>query len=97
MPLESHTDIPTLKFRILVVDDYANAAESLMMLLQMEGHEVETAACGPKAIEQVQALHPQVVLLDIGLPALNGYEVVKRLGEAPESRGVILIALTGLE
>ena len=87
--------LPMSKLRILVVDDYADAAESLTMLLQAEGHEVETADCGMKAIEQAQVFHPQVVLLDIGLPDLDGYEVAKRLRALPETRDAILIALTG--
>ena len=87
--------IPMSKFRILVVDDYADAAESLAMLLQAEGHEVQTADCGMKAIEQAQVFNPQIVLLDIGLPDLDGYEVAKRLRMLPGSRDAILIALTG--
>jgi signal transduction histidine kinase len=87
--------LPISKFRILVVDDYADAAESLTMLLQAEGHEVEMADCGMKAIERAQVFHPQVVLLDIGLPDLDGYEVAKRLRALPESRDAFLIALTG--
>jgi PAS domain S-box-containing protein len=81
--------------RILVVDDYVDAAESLAMLLQAEGHEVETVHYGLKAIEQAQRFRPQVVLLDIGLPDLDGYEVAKRLRALPETRDTILIALTG--
>ncbi|MGJ0492073.1 ATP-binding protein [Methylobacter sp.] len=81
--------------RILVVDDYADAAESLTMLLQAEGHEVETADCGIRAIEQARAFRPQVVLLDIGLPDLDGYEVARRLRTLPETRDAVLIALTG--
>ena len=87
--------LPMSKFRILVVDDYADAAESLMILLQVEGHEVEMADCGMKAIEKAQVFQPQVVLLDIGLPDLDGYEVAKRLRALPETRDAILIALTG--
>ena len=83
------------KLRILVVDDYADAAESLAMLLQAEGQEVEIADCGTKAIEKAQVFLPQVVLLDIGLPDLDGYEVAKRLRKLPETRDAILIALTG--
>ena len=83
------------KLRIMVVDDYADAAESLMMLLQAEGHEVEIADCGTKAIEKAQFFQPQVVLLDIGLPDLDGYEVARRLRALPETRDAILIALTG--
>jgi PAS domain S-box-containing protein len=87
--------LPMPKFRILVVDDYADAAESLTMLLQAEGHEVETADCGIRAIEQARAFRPQIVLLDIGLPDLDGYEVARRLRTLPETRDAVLIALTG--
>jgi PAS domain S-box-containing protein len=92
---QTQSMLPIPKFRILVVDDYLDAAESLTMLLQAEGHEVETADCGLKAIEQAQRFRPQVVLLDIGLPDLDGYEVAKRLRAMPETRDTILIALTG--
>jgi PAS domain S-box-containing protein len=81
--------------RILVVDDYADAAESLTMLLQAEGHAVETADCGLKALERAQAFRPQVVLLDIGLPDLDGYEVARRLRALPETHDAVLVALTG--
>jgi PAS domain S-box-containing protein len=84
---------PTL--RIMVVDDYVDAAESLALLLQMEGHEVRTAHCGLQALELAQVFQPQVALLDIGLPGLNGYEVANRLRALPETQGAMLIALTG--
>jgi len=88
--------VPQLSaFRIMVVDDFVDAAESLAMLLEMEGHEVRTVHCGMQAIEQAQVFRPRVVLLDIGLPDLNGYEVAIRLRELPETRGAMLIALTG--
>jgi diguanylate cyclase (GGDEF)-like protein/PAS domain S-box-containing protein len=92
-PTESSSQ--TKKYRILIVDDYINATESLSMLLQIEGHEIETANCGLKAIELARIFHPQVVLLDIGLPDLDGYEVAKRLRALPETRNTLLIALTG--
>jgi CheY-like chemotaxis protein/anti-sigma regulatory factor (Ser/Thr protein kinase) len=81
--------------RIMVVDDYADAAESLAILLQMEGHEVRTAQCGLRAVELAQEFRPQVALLDIGLPGLNGYEVANRLRSLPETQEALLIALTG--
>lgn len=87
--------LPIPKYRILIVDDYVDAAESLMMVLEQEGHKVEIADCGMKAIEQAQVFQPQIVLLDIGLPDLNGYEVATRLRALPETRNAILIALTG--
>ncbi len=103
LPIESSTAesapaqsaLPISKLRILIVDDYADAAESLTMLLQMEGHEIKTADCGMKAIELAQSFRPQIVLLDIGLPDFDGYEVAKRLRALPDTRDAILIALTG--
>ncbi len=94
-PMPDESALPVRKFRILIVDDYADAAESLMMVLAEQGHEVETADCGMKALEQAQVFQPQAVLLDIGLPDLNGFEVAKRLRALPETRDAILIALTG--
>lgn len=83
------------RLRVLVVDDYADAAESLGVLLRSIGHEVAVAEGGLEAIERASALQPQVVLLDIGLPDLDGYEVAKRLRELPETQQAVLIALTG--
>jgi two-component system CheB/CheR fusion protein len=83
------------KLRILVVDDYRDAAESLALMLQTKGYEVITAECGEQAIEQAVDFRPQVVLLDIGLPDMDGYEVAKRLRQLPETHDAVLIALTG--
>ena len=85
----------TATLRVLVVDDYADVAESLALLLQIQGHDVETADCGLKAIEKARSFRPQVVLLDIGLPDISGYEVAKRLRELPETRQAFLIAISG--
>ncbi|MGZ5027001.1 MAG: PAS domain S-box protein [Methylobacter sp.] len=87
--------LPAPKLRILVVDDYIDAAESLMMLLQAKGHDVEIADCGMKALEKAHTFRPQVVVLDIGLPDLDGYEIAKRLRTIPETRDATLIALSG--
>ena len=65
--------------RILVVDDHADAAESLTMLLRLQGHEVQTAGNGPAALEKAQMFHPQVVLMDIGLPDMDGREAARLL------------------
>jgi CheY-like chemotaxis protein/nitrogen-specific signal transduction histidine kinase len=87
--------LPVPKHRILIVDDYADAAESLALLLQMEGHEVEIADCGIKALERAQIFDPHIVLLDIGLPDMDGYEVAKRLRLLKQTQPMTLIALTG--
>ncbi|MGZ4956184.1 MAG: hybrid sensor histidine kinase/response regulator [Methylobacter sp.] len=83
------------KLRILLIDDNADVSETLALLLQLEGHEVDTADCGLKGIEKAQAFRPQVVLLDIGLPDISGYEVARRLRELPETRHAFLVAISG--
>jgi signal transduction histidine kinase len=81
--------------RILVVDDLAASAETLMTLLEMEGFQVKIASEGMAALEIARDFRPDVVLLDIGLPGMNGFEVANRLRSLPESRDALLIALTG--
>ncbi len=81
--------------RILVVDDNVDAAESLSMLLSLEGHEVQVAHDGPTALRLAEVFKPDVVLLDIGLPRMDGYEVACRLREQPAQKGLLLVALTG--
>jgi signal transduction histidine kinase/ActR/RegA family two-component response regulator len=88
-------DRPALAERVLVVDDRVDSAESLAILLRMAGHDVRTAYTGPTALEAAVAHLPDVVLLDIGLPGLNGYEVARRLRQDPRHKGVRLVALTG--
>jgi len=81
--------------RVLVVDDNLDAAETLAMLLEMSGHDVKMANDGPEAIEVARRELPQVVLLDIGMPGMNGYDVARKLREQPETRGMVLVAMTG--
>ncbi|HUR89747.1 MAG TPA: response regulator [Ramlibacter sp.] len=81
--------------RVLVVDDLAASAETLMTLLEMEGFEVKTAHEGMSALAIAENFRPDVVLLDIGLPGMNGFEVANRLRSLPHSRNALLIALTG--
>ncbi|WP_431855332.1 response regulator [Azospirillum sp.] len=81
--------------RILVVDDLAASAETLMTLLEMEGFEVKVANEGASALQIAEQFRPDVVLLDIGLPGMNGFEVAHRLRLQPASRDALLIALTG--
>jgi CheY-like chemotaxis protein len=82
-------------YRILVVDDNQDAAESLGMLLEMMGHDVRTAHDGLAAVEAVAASRPDVVLLDIGMPKLDGHGAARRIRELPGGTGVVLVALTG--
>jgi PAS domain S-box-containing protein len=81
--------------RILVVDDNRDAANSLGMLLKCIGADVRIAYNGPDALEAVATWKPAVVLLDIGMPGMDGYEVAQRIREEPQSEGMTLIALTG--
>ncbi len=81
--------------RVLVVDDNEDSAESLAVMLRLEGHEAVVAHDGQGAIEMARAFQPQVALLDIGLPGMNGYEVARRLRAQPGGREAALIALTG--
>jgi signal transduction histidine kinase len=81
--------------RILVVDDLAASAETLATLLEMEGFEVRMAHEGVEALQIAREFRPHVVLLDIGLPGMNGFEVARGLRTQEESREALLIALTG--
>jgi signal transduction histidine kinase/CheY-like chemotaxis protein len=81
--------------RVLVVDDNVDAAETLRMLLEMNGHEVRCAHEGTQAIELAMDFRPDVALLDIGLPRMDGFELARRLRARPEMRDTRLIALTG--
>lgn len=81
--------------RILVVDDSVDSADSLALLLRMLGHTTMAAHDGEAALQAMTAFHPEIVLLDIGLPRLNGYEVARRLREMPGGKSLLLIALTG--
>ncbi len=81
--------------RILIVDDNRDALESLAALLEMSGHEVHVAADGEAALQVAEDCTPEVVLLDLGLPKLDGYEVARRLRETPWGKAAVIIALTG--
>lgn len=82
-------------FRILVVDDNLDSALSLAMMLSIMGHETRTAHDGESALATAEAFLPDVVLLDIGLPKLNGYEVAQRIRQQPWGTSMFLIAVTG--
>lgn len=81
--------------RVLVVDDNVDAAESLALLMTELGHDVRTAHDGPSALEGVLDYRPNVVLLDIGLPGFDGYEVAKRMRQQSILQNVVLVAMTG--
>jgi signal transduction histidine kinase len=81
--------------RLLVVDDNRDAADSLALLLRLQGHEVRVAHDGPAALAVVSGYRPELVFLDIGMPGMDGYEVARRLRQIPGVRGVRLAAVTG--
>jgi PAS domain S-box-containing protein len=81
--------------RLLLVDDNFDAAMSQALLLRHLGHEVETAFSGPAALEKASAFRPEVVLLDIGMPGMDGFEVARRLRASPLGRDVMIVAQTG--
>jgi CheY-like chemotaxis protein len=83
------------RFRILVVDDNHDSALSMAMMLSIMGHETRTAHDGESAVTTAESFLPDVVLLDIGLPKLNGYEVAQRIREKPWGVSMFLIAVTG--
>jgi CheY-like chemotaxis protein len=79
---ESEVDVVIRKRRILVVDDNVDAADSLATLLEIEGHDVKAAYTAEAALAEVELFGPDLVLLDIGLPRISGYEVVQRIKAA---------------
>lgn len=81
--------------RILVVDDNRDSAVSMAMMLQLVGNEVRTAHDGLEALEVAEAFRPQVILMDVGMPRLNGYDSTRRIREQPWGKATIIIALTG--
>jgi PAS domain S-box-containing protein len=81
--------------RILVVDDNADSANSLSVLLSFDGHETQTAYTAAEALQAIESFLPNVVLLDIGLPKMDGYEVARRVRQLPYGRSICLIAVTG--
>ena len=97
MPATDHEmSAPTApRKRILIVDDNEDGATSLSMLLNLSGHETFTASDGREALSAFQEIRPDVALLDIGLPGLNGFEVARRIRELPFGKDAVLVAVTG--
>ena len=81
--------------RVLVVDDNVDTVLGFSLLLKAQGHDVRTAYSGLDVVRIAAEFHPHVIMLDIGLPGLNGYEVAKQIRVQPEGKSILLIALTG--
>ncbi|MES2792679.1 MAG: ATP-binding protein [Planctomycetota bacterium] len=97
-PLTSNNDKSATaenRQRVLVVDDNRDSAQTLAMMLKIMGNDVRTAHDGLEAIERAQEYLPNVILLDLGMPKLNGYDVCRRIREQPWGQNMVIIALTG--
>jgi len=85
----------TVSMKLLVVDDNRDSADSLALMLQMSGHETLTAYDGEEAVASAQSFRPEAVLLDIGMPKMNGYDAARAIRGQPWGQDVLLFALTG--
>jgi PAS domain S-box-containing protein len=92
---QESTAVPKSSLRVLVVDDNRDGADSLAMMLRIMGNDVRAPYDGQQGVDLAGEFRPDVVLLDIGLPKLNGYEACRRIREQPGGNGVVLIAVTG--
>ncbi len=91
----SKLNIGGAQWRVLIVDDGARTREMYSMLLRKRGHEVETAADGEAGIEMAENFRPDVILLDVGMPRLNGFDTCLRIRELPFAKDIVMIAVTG--
>ena len=81
--------------RILVVDDNEDSGETLSILLRVKGHDVCTARDGLEAIDKAAEFRPEIILMDVGMPKLNGHEATRRIRATPHGRDIFIVALTG--
>jgi len=95
LPDEVSTDELPHNYRILVVDDNKACAITTMWTLEMLGHTLQMALDGPTAIELAKSFHPEVVILDIGIPGMNGYEICQAMRKEFVLQNTTFIALTG--
>jgi signal transduction histidine kinase len=86
---------PLVRRRVVLVEDSADGRAALRMLLELDGHEVHEAADGPGGVKAILDAHPDLALVDLGLPGLDGYEVARQVRRRPEARDCHLVALTG--
>jgi CheY-like chemotaxis protein len=89
------TDFKAPARRVLIVDDNEDAANTLAMILKLGGHETASVYTAVDALQHAAVFRPDVVLLDIGLPGMDGYEVAQKMRELPGLRDIRLIAVTG--
>lgn len=86
---------PPIKLRVLIVDDNKAAAMMLKMVVKMLGNEAETAGDGEEAIAVAAEFAPHIVLMDLGMPKMNGYEAARHIRQQPWGKKMLLVALTG--
>jgi CheY-like chemotaxis protein len=89
------TSPATRRRRILIVDDHEDAREGLHLLLTYAGHEVETSEDASGALDKLRTFQPEIALIDIGLPGVDGYALARMARQTPEARATCLVALTG--
>jgi CheY-like chemotaxis protein len=96
-PKSTHIDpnVPPVPRKIVVVDDNADAADTLAVLLRSNGHVVQTANSGREALEIAESTRPDIMFLDIGMPGMNGYEVCREIRGSEWGRDLPIVALTG--
>jgi signal transduction histidine kinase/CheY-like chemotaxis protein len=98
-PTPVHSDVkasqPPQPLRVLVVDDNTDTADTLATLLELEGHQVRLAHDGPTALAAAAAFRPDAVVLDLGLPGMDGFEVARRLRDRTGGNGLVLVAVSG--
>jgi CheY-like chemotaxis protein len=93
--LASNASAPSVRRRVLIADDNRDAADSLAILLRMDGHDITVVHDGNEAVATIESLRPEIALLDIGMPGLNGYEVARHIRQGPLGTLITLIAVTG--
>src|SRR5690606_38991132 len=96
LPLAEHgEDRSDSRLRVLIVDDNQDAARLLQMLVELNGHQATVAYDGEEGLRLAREVRPDVILLDIGLPRMDGYEVARSIRRTAELHGVVLVAVTG--
>lgn len=91
----SKSEAPSLSGRVLIADDLPDAARSLAMLFELYGAEVRFTLSGEEAVKVAERFLPEVVLMDISMPGMSGYDAARAIRGAPWGRGMVLVALTG--